>query len=284
MKKLLPILIALPVFLLSLLFLRPEATMPILVAAIDLPAGHTIDASEVILRQVPKSQAPQEAFSDPSQVVGQTLRVFRGAGDIIAPSHLGGEAITLAPNERAIAIHVTDAAGLAGLLGPGDMVGVTAVMNQREGSFAKTVANSLRVLYISPEFQATGESRQASAASTNSPFTGSISTSLQYRRETEGTVVLAVPIEAITIGYDFSLLGINSESRLVSLTDLLPALDLVDSVQLSLFLEPDIAEAFITSGLYLPDLVITPLPTPTVTPCPGGACLSATPAVVTPLP
>ena len=82
--------------------------------------------------------------------------------------------------------------------------------------------------------------------------------------------MLAVPVEAITIGYDFSTFGVNSESRLVSLTDLLPALDLVANVQLSLFLEPDAPESFITSGVFLPDLVITPGPTPTATPCPGG--------------
>jgi pilus assembly protein CpaB len=284
MKKLLPILIALPVFLFSLLFLRPEATVPILVAAVDLPAGHTIAASDVTLSQIPKSQAPLDAFSNPSQVVGQTLRVFRSAGDVIAPAHLGGEAITLAPDERAIAIHVSDAAGLAGLLRPGDLVGVTAVMSEREGSFAKTVANSLRVLYISPDFQAEAASSQASVVSTSSTFTGSVSASLQQRRASEGTVVLAVPMEAVTIGYDFSLFGISSESRLVSLTDLLPALDLVDGVQLSLFLEPGTAEPFITAGLYLPDLVITPLPTPTVTPCPGDACPSPAPAAATPLP
>ena len=80
MKKLLPILIALPVFLLSLIFLRPEATSPVVVAATDLLEGHILVASDVTIMQVPKSQAPQGAFSDPSQVIGQTLRVFRGAG------------------------------------------------------------------------------------------------------------------------------------------------------------------------------------------------------------
>ena len=119
MKKLLPILIALPVFLLSLIFLRPEATAPVVVAATDLLEGHTLVASDVTVNQVPKSQAPQGAFSQPSEVIGKTLRVFRSEGDVIHPSHLGGEVITLAPDERAVAIHVTDAAGLAGLTTPG---------------------------------------------------------------------------------------------------------------------------------------------------------------------
>jgi pilus assembly protein CpaB len=285
MKKLLPILIACPVFLLSLVFLRPEATTPVVVAAADLPEGHTLVASDVVVRQIPKSQAPQDFLTDPSQVIGQTLRIFRGAGDVINLSHLGGEVIRLAPNERAVAIHVTDASGLAGLIRPGETVGVTAVMDSRDGSFAKTVASSLRVLYISPEFRAAqGAAQTPAPAKSSSPFSGSASSLLPSRRVQEGTVVLAVPVAAITIGYDFSSFGVTSASRLVSLTDLLPALDLVDTVKLSLFLEPQAPESFLTSGLFLPDLVITPGPTVTATPCPGGVCPTATPSLVTPLP
>jgi pilus assembly protein CpaB len=285
MKKLLPILIALPVFLLALAFMRPEATTSIVVAAMDLPEGHTLAATDVQVSQVPKSQAPQNAFSDPAQVIGQTLRVYRSAGDVISPGHLGGEMIILAPDERAVAIHVTDAAGLAGLIRPGDTVGVTAVMESQEGPFAKTVANGLRVLYISPEFKAVQEAASVPAStSSGDPFSGSGASS-QRPRELEGTVVLAVPVEAVTIGYDFSTFGVNSESRLVSLTDLLPALDLVANIQLSLFLEPDSPESFITSGVFLPNLVITPGPTPTATPCPGGICAaSTTPTAVAPIP
>jgi len=285
MKKFLPFVIAIPVFLLSLIVLRPEATTPVVVAAADLPEGHTLIPSDVTVRQVSKSQTPESFFNDPSQVIGQTLSVFRAAGDVINPSHLGGEVIRLAPGERAIAIHVTDAAGLAGLIHPGDYVGVTAVIDSRDGSFAKTLASSLRVLYISPEFRAVqGSVQTAAPAASSSSFVGSTSSLSARRRELEGTVVLAVPVEAITIGYDFSTYGGNSASRLVSLTDLLPALDLVDSVQLSLFLEPDAPESFLTSGLFLPDLVITPGPTPTATACPGGVCASPTPSILTPTP
>jgi pilus assembly protein CpaB len=213
------------------------------------------------------------------------LRVFRAAGDVINPSHLGGEVIILAPDERAVAIHVTDATGLAGLIRPGDMVGVTAVMDSPDGSFAKTVASNLRILHISPEFKASqGIVQAAESAISNNTFSGGTSLGSQRPRELEGTVILAIPVEAITIGYDFSTFGVNSESRLVSLTDLLPALDLVDSVRLSLFLEPVAPQSFITSGLFLPDLVITPGPTPTATACPGGECPLSTPTSATPIP
>lgn len=271
MKKLLPILIAVPVFLFALTMMRPEATVAVVVAAYDLPEGHTLSEADLQVRRSPRSQAPEGALDDPAKIVGQTLRVFRGAGDVINLSHLGGEEIVLSSEERAVAIHVSDAAGLAGLIRTGDTVGVTAVMESNEGPFAKTVANGLRILYISPEFRAIQQPQTASSSSGDA-FSGGSASSSQSPRELEGTVVLAVPVDAVTVGYDFSSFGVNSESQLVYLTDLLPALDLVGNVQLSLFLEPDAPEAFVTSGLFLPDLVITPGPTPTPTACPGGLC------------
>ena len=285
MKKLFPMMIALPVFLLSLLLMRPEATKPVVVAAYDLPEGHTLAASDIVVDQVPKSKLPADAIGETAQVIGQTLRVFRGTGDVIKLTHLGGEVIMLAADERAVAIHVTDAAGLAGLIRPGDTVGVSAVMESQDGAFAKTVASGLRVLYISPEFKAAVGIEQTDPSSlSSSPFNSGAGTISQNSRELEGTVVLAVPVDAITIGYDFSSFGASSASRLVNLTDLLPALDLVDSVRLSLFLEPDSPVSFITSGLFLPDLVVTPAPTPTSTPCPGGSCPRSTATIVPPLP
>ena len=157
-------------------------------------------------------------------------------------------------------------------------------MESQDGPFAKTVASGLRVLYISPEFKATQGIASSAASVSSSPFSSGVNPSSARPRELEGTVVLAVPVDAITIGYDFSTFGVNSESRLVSLTDLLPALDLVDTVRLSLFLEPDAPVSFITSGLFLGDLVITPGPTPTVTPCPGGVCAQPTPTIPASIP
>src|SRR5690554_4052110 len=126
MKKLLPILIAVPVFLFALAMMRPEATVPVVVATYDLPEGRTLMDTDLQVQQLPRSQAPQGAIDDPVKIIGQTLRVFRGTGDAIFLTHLGGEEIILAPEERAVALHVSDASGLAGLIRTGDTVGVTA--------------------------------------------------------------------------------------------------------------------------------------------------------------
>ncbi len=292
MKRFLPILIAAVVFIFALVLMQPEATVVIVAAAADLPAGHVLQAADLQEIELPESLAPAGAFTDPNAVIGQRLRIARTAGDLIYPAHLGGEDILLKPDERAIAIHVTDSGGLAGLLKPGDLVGVTAILPDAAGSgtFGKAITGGLRVLYISPSFLAEDPPAQPastgggtnSTESDNTGTLGSASTSFNTtQRQETGTVVLAVPITARMVGYDFANFGVPNDTRLVYAVDLLPALDQAGNAKLSLYLEPEQPQAFISSGIYLPDLVRTPGPSPTPTETPPGY-LTGTPAVSIP--
>ncbi len=194
---------------------------------------------------------------------------------MILQSHLGGEAVNLGPDERAVAVEVTDSAGLAGLLKPGDRVGVTAILTAgdftTQGVFSKAVVENLRVLYIQPSFAA--EDPAASAAVvTPDPLTG---IAMQRQREKQGVVVLAVPVKAQAVVYDFQSAGLQATAavRLVNAVELLSALDQADNVKLSLYLMPKDPQPMNTSGLWLPDLVIrdvTPTPTPTPIGMAGG--------------
>lgn len=272
MKKLFPLLIAGVVFLIALVLIRPEATIGVVVASRDLPAGHALSVDDLTLQQFPRSLAPTGGYAETDLLIGQTLRVERTAGDVLYPTHLGGETIVLAKDERAIAIQVTDSAGLAGLLRPGDMVGITAVIfggsGGAQGAFSKTISGGFRVLYLSPEFQAADPfDVNPPPQATSAPLSGSQGST---RREDSGTVVLAVPIQAAIVAYDFAAFGVESAAKVINILDLLPALDHATNVELSLFLEPENAKSFITSGVYLPDLVITPGPSPTPTETPFG--------------
>lgn len=93
--------------------------------------------------------------------------------------------------------------------------------------------------------------------------------------------MLAAPSEAVLVAYDFAFFGVESTARLINLVDLLPALDHAQKVQPSLILKPNQVSSLVPSGVYLPDLVITPglslTPTavissaaPLTTPYPGG--------------
>lgn len=294
MKRFLPLLIAVAIFVIALVMMKPEAVVPVVAAAADLPAGHVLAAEDLSLIYIPKSLAPASSvFDDPQALLGQTLRDYRNTGDFIYPANLGGEEIALSPDERAIAIQVTDSSGLAGLVKPGDRVGITAILPGPNGSstFGKFLIGGLRVLYITPSFQAEQPPAQEAALSSDAQasqgeesFSVPSGAVLDSGRAAEGTVVLAVPVTAQVVGYDFSAFGAENDSRLVYAIDLLPALDLSSNVLLSLVLEPRQAASFETSGIFLPDLIRTPGPTPTPTQTPIGYQPPAADLTSTPLP
>jgi len=212
-KKVLPYLLAVLVFFVALALLRPAPQTQVVVAAADLPAGRTLAEGDLALKPMPQDLLPTEGvITDVAQAVGQTLRVERTAGDVILTTHLGGEAVNLAPDERAVAVQVNDSAGLAGLLKPGDRVGVTAILTgdlTTQGVFSKAVVENLRVLYIQPSFVAE-EPGASAAVVTPDPLTG---IALQRQREKQGVVILAVPVKAQAVVYDFRPWAVRPRRR-----------------------------------------------------------------------
>lgn len=142
--------------LLAALWPKEEKTVSVIVAARDLGAGTTLTQADLTTIKLPLSQAPADLPSDPTALIGQTLAVVRFAGEPVTLRHLG-PAVTLAPDERGIAVKVKADTGLAGLLRPGMQVGVIATLSSLETGrdiYAKTVLEGLRVLYVPPDFQA----------------------------------------------------------------------------------------------------------------------------------
>lgn len=185
MKKIFPILLAVLTGIAALFFMRPPEQVAIVTATRDLPAGYTLTANDLQLTDYPESLAPSGAFTDPALATGQTLSVPRAAGDPLYPSNLGGEKLVLAANERAIALEVSNAAGLGGVLKAGDSVGVTAILQAGQGSergiFSKVVATRLRVLFVDPQFAALEP--QPSAAAEDTTF-GAGAATTQRRKAT----------------------------------------------------------------------------------------------------
>ena len=284
MKKIIPIVLAVLVFFVAFLFLngRKVEKTEVVVAAFDLPAGHQLTPNDLTQVETEEERVPDGAYTDPQMLVGQVLRVDRTAGDLITADHLGGQQIELAPNERAVAVEVTDSAGLAGILKAGDLVGLTAVLRQsgQQGAYAKMVTEGLRVLYVSPDFRALDPA--VYETDPNAETEDNFSSGTTPRRETQGVVVLAVPVNATVVSYDFAAFGVESETRTIALVDLIPALDHISTVDLSLFIQPAEAQRFDTSGVSVNDLVVMPGPSPTPTPTEIG--FDETPEEATPVP
>lgn len=271
MKKFVPIVLAIVVFGVALALNQPEAQVAVVVAAGDLPEGRVLSEADLTVKEMPKSLAPDGAFSDVQRLVGQRLRVARSAGDPILPSHLGGEVLELQPNERAVALSVTASQGLAGLLKPGDRVGLTVIVTANQQPYAKYLAGGLRVLWVDPAFRREQAPMPQGTPQPGGLFGGGASApAAETEGAARGLVVLAIPVEAQTLVYDFSLQGAVSENKPVYLVDVLPALAAQNNVQFGLVLEPEKAQEVRTSGIALPALAVTPAATYTPTPTLNG--------------
>ena len=269
-KKIIPYVLAIIVFFAAMILLRPTPSKTVVVAAHDLRAGHALVDGDLTVQAMPASSVASDALTDTKQAVGQTLKLDRGQGDILRTSNLG-ELITLQPDERAVAVKVTDTTGLVGLLVPGQKVGIVASVpvqsNTTQGTFSKATIEGLRVLYLDPRFAATDATSMQPASTSSSLVgtTGGVGTSTE--RAQQGFVVLAVPTSLQTVVYDFSAANAVSESRSVNVLEMLAALDSTGGAEISLYLMPgENAKQFSSPGLWLPDLVVTPQATPTATP------------------
>jgi pilus assembly protein CpaB len=258
MKKYIPLVVAAAVFLLALFLLQPEATAQVVVLATDLPAGHTLDSVDMVVREIPVSFEPVDAIAKPSDAVGKMLKNDHSAGDILRVRHLG-QPITLKPDERAVSIQVDDASGMGGLIVPGDLVGITAVIFGNNIVFSKVTAEGFRVLYVTPEFRAGFGEAQTSGVSGSS-------VSVANTRSNTGTVVLAVPIGLIDVRYDFTYLGGTVEIRKVNVVELISILSASNNSKIILYKMPTNAATMESPGLSLPNLILIPSPTALPTP------------------
>ncbi len=188
----------------------PQRTL--VVAARDLGAGTTVVAADLTTVRVDAAAAPADAVADPGRLVGQTLAVVRFTGEPVTARHIG-PAVTLAPDERGIAVKVQAATGLAGLLRPGMKVGLVATLADSDRDiYAKSLLEGLRVVYVSPDFQARpytpatasatvskSGSATGSGLGDSAPATSSAGSSGTVR---EGVLVLAASTQAQPVRYE----------------------------------------------------------------------------------
>jgi Flp pilus assembly protein CpaB len=123
------------VLLAAMLALRPtrreaDSTVPMLVAAHDLPPGTTLRASDVEVSRLPPSLRPPAALTTPTQVTGRVLASATTAGEPLTRARLvGPENARLStgdPTASAVPFRLADPA-VAGLLRPGARVDVVTV-------------------------------------------------------------------------------------------------------------------------------------------------------------
>jgi len=217
------------VLLAAALWPQQEALVNVVVAARDLGAGAALRAADLTTISLPASQAPSDALADPEALIGKSLAVVRFSGEAITPRHIG-VAVTLQANERGIAVKVAADTGLAGLIQPGQRVGLVATVQERQSrqAFAKTLIEDVRVLYVSPSFRARPDQPITYRASVQNGQTAEADAPNQDYQPAanEGIVVLAAVTDPMPILYEAQetlhvrairkVLGLDEESLTVS--------------------------------------------------------------------
>jgi pilus assembly protein CpaB len=150
------------------------ATLPVVVAAQDIPAGTRIEADMVRLRSIPQSAVLSGAFQDTQEVIGKVTQVPLVAGEQVIQSKVTGGELALAQfgdnpplsllipeGMRAVSVQVSSVVGAGGLIRPGDFVDVilsveVGVFNENgetigRNQVARTILQNVQVLAIDQE-------------------------------------------------------------------------------------------------------------------------------------
>jgi len=152
------------------------ATMPVVVAAKDMPEGVTIDRVAVTVAQWPVGTQPAGAYTSVDSVANRVTRVAVYKGEALVPGRLAPEGtgpgleVKITPGKRAYGIRINDVASLAGMVQPNSRVDIMVVIDDPDNAgkrVAKLFMSNMRVLAIgaAPERAQNGAPINAAVAS-----------------------------------------------------------------------------------------------------------------------
>lgn len=123
------------------------STVPVAVAAADLPAGRSLTADDVRPAQLPADRAPAGVDADPAALTGRVLAAPVRAGEPITDVRLVGPGLWAAVPDGQVAapVRLADLA-VATLLRAGDRVDVLAAAGEAAAPSVELVASGALVL------------------------------------------------------------------------------------------------------------------------------------------
>lgn len=124
---------------------RPPTSVPVAVAALDLPAGAVLSSRDVAVARLPPGAVPRGVVPDPQPLVGRVLAGAVRAGEPLTDARLVGPGLTalLPAGHVAAPVRLADLA-VAALVRTGDRVDVLAALP--DGEQAERVAAGALVL------------------------------------------------------------------------------------------------------------------------------------------
>ncbi len=137
----------------------PAQTVPVVVAAVEIPFGVKIVESQLKLIAWPEKTAPQGSFSSKEQVVNHIALNKFYPDEIITnkrtSEYLGGSTLSamITKQFRAMSVRVDDVVGVSGFILPGNKVDVIATKKDRQLNEAtsKVILQNIKVLAVDQE-------------------------------------------------------------------------------------------------------------------------------------
>ncbi len=132
-----------------------EAGVPVVVAALQIPFGKKLEATDLRLATMPESLVPASAHAKLEELNGTVAMSTIYPGEIIMKEKvapfIGGSALSavIAPSKRAVTVRVNDVIGVAGFLMPGNRVDVVAAIPYGIRKFkSETLLEDIKVLAV----------------------------------------------------------------------------------------------------------------------------------------
>lgn len=133
-------------------------TVPVVVAAFDMPYGDAVEAAKLKLVAWPEESLPEGVYTKFEDAIGKlaTTQILKGEPitDRRVADNLGGSALAnlIEKDKRAMTVRVNDVIGVGGFLLPGNRVDVLATRRVRgdDGQRAetRTILKNLKVLAV----------------------------------------------------------------------------------------------------------------------------------------
>jgi len=152
-----------------------SATTKVVVAARDISARTTLDGGMLDVADVPTGSVLDDTFSKTDDVEGQVTRYPLVSGQQVVASQIGiqnkddeGLSFVVPVGMRAFSIEVSEETGVGGMILPGDLVDVIAILDERTVGVDKavTIVQNVEVLAVAQEAQEAIPAAQAQGEAT----------------------------------------------------------------------------------------------------------------------
>jgi pilus assembly protein CpaB len=154
---------------------KPTATQSLVVAALPLPLGTRLDASNTRLIQWPANQEVAGMFSRAEDVANRAIITSLAENEPVLESKLApkesgaGLSATIPEGMRGLSVAVNEVVGVAGFVTPGTMVDVLVTgramgKDAAQGDITRTILENVRVLAAGQKIQQDREGKPQTVA------------------------------------------------------------------------------------------------------------------------